>query len=213
MGVMFPLGLEGTMKVYNGRDHVGDIEDSGCLQENMRLSTALLKELGLHERPSESKAIYLQAKAFASTAIEKKTRCLTYPPYKPEGAAPFIVNAAFACELYLKSIQCIFGGYEEGHSLNVLFKHLPNKVKDYINKLSKNMASEFQVEEGVLFKEHLKKVSGAFTKYRYIFEQEEESFNTAHVLFPLKVLELTAIKYVKEHNQFSQKNAASSASA
>lgn len=192
------------MKVFLGNTHVGDIENSGDSKENARRSTALLKELGLHKEVTESFAIYLQAKAFATVAFDIKKKYLLRPPYKPEGAAPFVVNASFACELYLKAILSVFNQLEEGHSLNTLFKHLPNKAKDKVNKLCKELSKQYQVEESVLFKNHLKKMNDAFTKYRYIFEKEEESINTSEVLFPLKVLELIAGEYVKEHNNACQ---------
>ncbi len=78
------------------------------------------------------------------------------------------------------------------HVLTALFKSLPNKVKDQINKNSKIFESQYEVENGVLFKDHLKSINHAFVNWRYIYERSAEYVNIQQTIFVLQVLHETA---------------------
>ncbi|HML35945.1 MAG TPA: hypothetical protein PKA19_00765 [Bacillota bacterium] len=79
--------------------------------------------------------------------------------------APVIVNAAFACEIYLKVLNQIAGKEMKGHHLDVLYDALPRDEQDKIRKELKLITS--------VFNEKLKKISNSFVDWRYIFETPE----------------------------------------
>lgn len=78
---------------------------------------------------------------------------------------PAIVNAAFSCELYFKSI---IGSKAKGHALRELFDQLDvdaqNYLREPINKeFAKNNLFDFDV--------CLDHISNAFVEWRYIYEE------------------------------------------
>lgn len=81
----------------------------------------------------------------------------------------FSVNAAFACELYLKAIM-IFGSddneFSTGHHLKDLFEDLRQEEQEIIKlKFSKTMNCEFD--------KMLETNTDVFEKWRYAFEGKE----------------------------------------
>lgn len=84
---------------------------------------------------------------------------------------PFIVNKAFACEVYLKLILKEDGfdinklDSRDRHKLDVLYKKTNASFKEYIIKtFSKVYGSKINLEI------EIKKISNVFTKWRYIYE-------------------------------------------
>ena len=78
---------------------------------------------------------------------------------------PAIVNAAFSCELYFKSI---IGNNAKGHALKKLFEQLDTDTQNYLrekinNEFSKNRLFDFDV--------CLEHISNAFGEWRYIYEE------------------------------------------
>lgn len=92
---------------------------------------------------------------------------------------PFLVNKAFACEVYLKfllieyniNISDLKG--KEGHNLLKLYKKLPRELQEnFLNSMyNKGILSEDQ-----LVKE-LQNISQTFVEWRYIYEKNEHSTN------------------------------------
>ena len=77
---------------------------------------------------------------------------------------PSIVNAAFACELYLKSML----DRPRGHKLKYLFEQLDRETKlqmrnEFDASFTKHPVYDFNV--------FLNDVSDAFVKWRYVFEE------------------------------------------
>lgn len=82
------------------------------------------------------------------------------------GMYPFTVNAAFACELYMKAIlihNSADGTIARGHKLDELFNALPkdaqNQIETLFNKKLKHDLHSLLVE-----------ISTAFVEWRYAFE-------------------------------------------
>lgn len=88
---------------------------------------------------------------------------------------PAIVNAAFACELYLKSML----EQPWGHKLKDLFEHLDRETKlqvknEFDTSFTKHPIYNFDV--------FLKDVSDAFVEWRYVFEEPHtESFYGCYI--------------------------------
>ena len=90
---------------------------------------------------------------------------------RPEYLIPFIVNASFACELYLKAILThenisYPARSRDGHDLEKLFSALPTESKSSI-------ASSFQFESDDEFREKLHQIRYAFEEWRYWFEGKD----------------------------------------
>lgn len=79
----------------------------------------------------------------------------------------FSVNAAFACELFFKSIL-IYNSTEnkaaKGHDLNTLFEELPQSIKT-------KMTNEYQSELNKNLKAFLQEYGNSFIEWRYPYEQ------------------------------------------
>ena len=83
------------------------------------------------------------------------------------GMYPFTVNAAFACELYMKAIlihNSADGTIARGHKLDELFNALPkdaqNQIETCFNKKLKHDLHSLLAE-----------ISTAFVEWRYAFER------------------------------------------
>ena len=75
---------------------------------------------------------------------------------------PGIVNCAFACELYLKSLLMVHGYQSRGHSIESLFRKLPDEI---ISQIIKEI-------EGYKFENCLSNISNTFVDWRYSYEKE-----------------------------------------
>lgn len=81
--------------------------------------------------------------------------------------APAVVNAAFACEMFLKALLLHYGiSYKKEHVLINLFDMLPDNTKDKINQFC-GMKDDTQV-----FRNTLSRHSNDFTDIRYFVENE-----------------------------------------
>jgi hypothetical protein len=167
---------------------IGYVKDVADPKEAAKLTNDLMKSKGLWREIPKSESIYNQAQSFANTSAYLYEKDLKSLPRNPQSITPFVVNAAFSAEMYLKYLQEVHGQVTESHVLTALFKALPNKVKDKINKASKKFENQYKIEQGVLFKEHLKNINNAFVDWRYIYEKKSEYVNIQQTIFVLQVL-------------------------
>jgi hypothetical protein len=183
---------EGMKTVMCDNKPIGYVEDVDDQDEAAGLALELLKSKGFWRDIPKSETIYNQAQSFANASAHIYERDLKSLPRNPQGICPFVVNAAFSAEMYLKCLLEIHGEVKETHVLTALFKSLPNKVKDRINKNSKAFEDQYEVESGLLFKDHLKSINHAFVNWRYIYEKSTESVNIQQTIFVLQVLHETS---------------------
>lgn len=185
---------KGMKTVLSDNVPIGYVKDVKDPAEAAELAKELLISKGLWKEIPKPVMIYLQAQSFANAAALIYERDLKSLPRNPQGISPFVVNAAFSAEMYLKCLQSVSSPVAETHILTALFKTLPNKLKEQINKNCKGFESQYQVDKGVLFKEHLKHINNAFVNWRYIYEKHTEHVNVQQVIFVLQVLHETAAK-------------------
>ena len=107
------------------------------------------------------------ARAFLNAA----KRC-NDPPVQQLGwshplIVPIITNAAFACELFLKTLLKKHSSLKQGHNLLELFQSIPEETKNEI--IGSNDSQEF-IEE-------LNQISCLFEEWRYIYENQLRSLN------------------------------------
>lgn len=189
-----PTPPHGMKTVMFNNEPVGYVKHTDDPEESANLAKQLLIEKGLWKTISVAEQIFGQATSFANAANHIYEKDLKSLPRNPQGIAPFVVNAAFSAELYLKCLKITEGEPSQTHTLTTLHKSLPNKIKDKINKHKATLEPHYKVERGVLFKEHLKNINNAFVNWRYIFEKEAEHININTVIFVLHVLHQTAIE-------------------
>lgn len=82
---------------------------------------------------------------------------------------PALVNAAFACELYLKML--IKDDTTRGHDLEILFSQLEVDDKDRIRNIITERLKKGSLEKG--FDYYLKGISNDFEFWRYIHEKPD----------------------------------------
>ncbi|WP_281628734.1 hypothetical protein [Vibrio sp. St2] len=189
-----PPGMKAVL--YNNQC-IGYVEDVEDREEAARLAKELIKSKGLWRDIPKYQSIYQQAKSFENTSAYLYAKDLESLPRNPQSITPFVVNAAFSAELYLKCLQELRGSISESHVLTSLFKSLHNKVKDKINKESSLRSKQYKMEQGVLFKDHLKKINHAFVNWRYIYERNTEYINIQQVIFVLHVLHEVCVAEIK----------------
>jgi hypothetical protein len=188
---------QGMLTVMCDNKPIGYVKDTPDPVENARLGLELLKSKGLWKKIPIEKSMFDQAASFAHVANYVYGKDLKKLPRNPQGITPFVVNAAFSAEMYLKCIQQKYEKPAETHILTALFKKLPNKVKDIVSKYKKQIESQYDVEPNLKFKDHLKKINFAFENWHYIYEQSTEHVHIPTTIFVLDVLHQTAVQELK----------------
>jgi hypothetical protein len=97
---------------------------------------------------------------------------LTKPPANGLAAVPFVVNAAFGIEVYLKLFHAASsaGRKKKGHSLLSLYDALPQAVKDEIQGLANSHAKHHRIEGPIDFRALVAELNTAFERWRYVYE-------------------------------------------
>ena len=82
---------------------------------------------------------------------------------------PAVVNSAFACEVFLKTILKLYDiKSPKSHNLKDLFESTPEKAQEYVkNTVKRNYGGRWYSPMGF---EHLEILSNAFQDWRYIYE-------------------------------------------
>ena len=107
----------------------------------------------------------------------------------PKEAVTAIVNSAFSCELYLKSMLND-GIIIRNHELMYLFGKIDDRFKKVIMQLMKYKNTE-------TFEHFLNKISDAFEKWRYIYEKENEEKKIYFAFLKDLVITLKKVSYGK----------------
>ena len=131
---------------------------------------AILKEKGLYKETSTNDLMYSQANGFAEVAINIYNNGLKESPFKGGGTAPFVVNATFSIELYIKTIHDAYGNKIRGHHLSSLYKGMPKKGKVFFLQAAKDVRSLYNLEDGMDIFSCLESLSKSFEQWRYIYE-------------------------------------------
>jgi hypothetical protein len=130
--------MASTKQLYADGKFVCDYESTGDDAQDALICTAILKDKGLHRETSIEQAIFRQAAAFATTSAYLYTRDMQVTgPATPLSVVPFVVNATFALELYLKALALLHGVHLRGHDLLSLFDDLPPDAHRACSKTSR----------------------------------------------------------------------------
>jgi len=151
---------------------VGDVDVGGDRDSEIQAIRTFLEERGLKKEVSRFTANFNAALAFANTAAHIYEQDLQRAPRKGPSIVPFVVNATFSIELYIKSLAERYGTRLTGHKLVQLHKALPAQALKAIAAVSLKCASDrgLKAPDFVMY---LERLNNAFVEWRYFYEKEE----------------------------------------
>ncbi|MGJ7519320.1 hypothetical protein ACSFA0_02340 [Variovorax sp. LT1P1] len=131
------------------------------------------------------------AQCFTQTATLLYATCLKEAPRKePLLIVPFVVNASFACELFLKALADRGGARLEGHRLSTLLATLPAQERNSLDQAWITVAQDFDCDTAVTLDSVIGELSNSFVDWRYSHERERVSTaSSTSILLLLKALD------------------------
>lgn len=85
---------------------------------------------------------------------------------------PFVVNAAFSIELYLKTLHRRFGKSATGHQIRNLFDALPAEAQQVVFESGESVKHKHALGEEPQILTYLDQLNEAFVKWRYSYEHQ-----------------------------------------
>jgi hypothetical protein len=164
---------------------VGSHETTGDHLADIKAIDSWLKEKGIHEEVTKRDQMHGQANAFAHVANDLYKKGLSKSPFDGKCVAPFIVNAAFSIELYLKTIHFSYGNKIRGHHLAALFKGMPKQGKAHFHAAAEATSHIYDLQRTTNIQECLANINKAFEEWRYIYEHNEIGVQTSEIRFVL----------------------------
>lgn len=152
---------------------VGEVPATGNHDLDAEVARKFLDSRGLLKPISLDRRIFNQAVAFSSTAAQLHERGLAGPaPHDVKALSPFIVNSAFACELYLKALAQAHGKSLRGHELLPLYEALPVQAEKAVIEQATVAAQDRHLPPSTKVKPVLAHLNDAFVTWRYVYERE-----------------------------------------
>jgi hypothetical protein len=161
-------------RLHHNGTYICDFDFTGDATRDAATVDRLLTERGLNQTPTMERSMFNQANSFASISADIFEKHLMKQP--PNGAAmsPFVVNTAFAIELFIKTLAMQHGKKLHGHEIKKLFKKLPGAAKDQIDRHLAKLSSTSQWAGEIKTIQDLQDVFGeidtAFVDWRYLHE-------------------------------------------
>ena len=153
---------------------VGEHESSGDHEQDIQAIRAYLQKKGLWKETTRNDSMFGQANSFAETANLLYRKNLKTSPFKGSAAAPFVVNAAFSVEIYLKTIHDAHGKDVTGHDLEELYEKLNQETKNIVLSAAEDIKDRYDVGVDSIEK-CLSSLSRAFVEWRYLYEHQKLS--------------------------------------
>lgn len=178
---------------------IGEIQDTGDVLKNIEAFEQYKKIHGIYEANKPAQAINLQAFTFGKIAVNLFDNHLCAPITNGQeaiqfsnNAIPFIVNGAFAIELYLKTLHMIHSKRKEGHELLELFNGLPEAVQISIKQAANEFMFKHNFPPDTDLRSCLSRINKAFVEWRYLHEGNKENkprqFPISEIIFLLETL-------------------------
>lgn len=98
-----------------------------------------------------------------------------------------IVNSAFACEIFLKTLLVLHEVPAKGHNLKVLWKKYRKADEETALSIEQGMKAWFNSQNEKMFDEMLADAYNAFEHWRYIYEKNSAKINP-HFLRGLRII-------------------------
>lgn len=172
---------------------VGRIEMTGDDAADKAAAKQLLKDLGLWRDISALDAMLNQAVSFASIALYIERELIQNGRNRRAAPAPFVVNIAFALEMYLKALSLAYTGTfnNRAHNLRVLHDSLPTEARDRIRLAIPFTATSDDLAQQRDFLKIIDNLAGAFVDWRYYFENPSKAriVNLPDALYALRLID------------------------
>jgi len=163
--------------IYANGILVGEYISTGDPDKDIEAAHEIIKRKGFNGESSLINQMHNQANSFANTAKELYERDLRATPIKNGmSLVPFIVNASFSIELYLKTLHAIEGRSEKGHSLVKLYGKLEDGTKSIIKSSASDVSKYYDQEEVGEFEKYIQNLDRAFEQWRYAYETKKLSY-------------------------------------
>jgi len=191
---MHSNSLGRRITVHSGNTPVGHFIGTGDDLTDLKECERVLRDAGIQrkDRPLDER-IRDQAKAFATVTLEMAKKIEKLRGRSGSYVGPFMVNAAFALELFLKSLAQRYEKTLRGHSLLMLFDELPPEARGAVDHVFSNAPNELTSFDGSgdlrgLFVN----LDDAFISWRYSYEGRSEGrfYGAKAILLLLAVLDL-----------------------
>ena len=151
---------------------VGQVLASGDDLKDLEASVTLLKKLGLYTETSLEGRMFSQAASFAASAALLMKNIRVDRSGANQFGTPFVVNMAFAIELYLKTLACIQGESLSGHDLLKLYNAMPESARRAAEAHMAEGRAMYGLVPSVTFASALSKARNAFVEWRYSYERD-----------------------------------------
>jgi hypothetical protein len=152
---------------------VGEVESDGDIEADTESVRQFLKYKGLYKEVSIFQGMFNQAVAFANSSALLFERDLRRSPRKVVSVVPFVVNAAFSIELYLKALAQKHGVSLRGHELIKLNAALPDNALSEVQAVMQRCAANRALGEEPNFLAYLKSLNSTYIDWRYSYELEK----------------------------------------
>ena len=172
---------------------VGNYESTGNDEKDIEIMQGILKDKGLWKEVEIEEMMFNQAQSFANTANTLYQNDIKKHHKNFYSFAPFVVNASFSIEIYLKTLHKLYGNNIKGHSLKALYKSLNKKGKEHISKVAEETKHLYKLEEGKDFEYYLNLLDKAFEEWRYIYEGKYEKVYFMPTIYVMQVLDKACI--------------------
>jgi hypothetical protein len=151
---------------------VGEVLATGDRDMDIEVMRQFLKDKRLHKEVTKVQAMFRQALSFSTTAAHLHRTDLLKAPRNGLSLAPFVVNSAFAVELYLKTLHEIGGTSIRGHELLDLYDKLSDATRNVVIKHALANGKNFgaPVTTADQFRTFVAEINNSFVEWRYCYE-------------------------------------------
>lgn len=151
---------------------VGEVNATGDSELDIAAAHDFLSQKGLFKERTAANEIFSTAIAFANTSSHIYENDLKQSPRNGAGIVPFVVNATFAIELYIKALAKKHHVTLRGHELLKLYEKLPQEALKEIEQVIHKCADDRKIAQPDFVK-YLNELKNAFVDWRYIFEKSK----------------------------------------
>ena len=180
---------------FNGK-LVGELPTAESDELEIEATSKFLEDKGLLRVPNATLVAFTQARSFAATSASLFERDLSKLPRNGASVAPFVVNSAFAIELYLKALGRLDGIELRGHDLLELFDALPSQTHAAIEQNFSKARWRCGIATLAEFRQALKEMRRAFEEWRYLYEKERTgTIRFFQMIFAMEMLHATCERH------------------
>lgn len=179
---------KGKKEVHHEGIRVGAVDGTGTLEGDAAAAHELLESLVLVKHLSPWMTAFGHARSFANVAITLHRQIILSKMRDMTAVHPFVVNATFSIELFLKALAMKHGEKLWGHELLKLYEGLPQVAREEIQPHVLPCSIKRQLHAAPDLRMFLDELNNAFVQWRYSHESESAcAINLERIIFLLDV--------------------------